>query len=161
MGWRVALLTNQQLKMLMYGGAAIIAFNYLRAKSNGKTATEQAASDITNVVIDTAKGVGEAVGVQVVKPAAQVIAEAVKKPFKAIYSGIETEFLMNVESLGGIKLYTVGEKQLALEYMSSTAAALDSIPVLNVWTAVNAYRAAQAVKEYRNHKADYQPWGVQ
>lgn len=157
----MAVLTDQQAKMAVYVGGAIMALIWLRAQANGNSLSKQAATDAANTIIETAKGVGQAVGVQVVKPVAQVVAEAAKKPFKAIYSGVEVEFLMTVESMGGIKLYTVGEKQLALEYMSVAAQAVDSVPLLGVWSAINGYRAAQAVKEYRNNKGNYQPWGIQ
>ena len=161
MGSIVAVLTNQQMKVALYAGGAAIALIWFRAQANGNSLTKQAAQDTVNTVVEVTKGLGDAVGVEVLKPVSEVAAVAASKPFKAIYTGMETEFLMNVQALGGIKLVTVGEKKLALEYMNTAAQAVDGLPVLGLWSAINAYRAASAVIEYRNNSGLYQPWGIQ
>jgi hypothetical protein len=148
------------MKMAVYAGGAIIAFIWLRAQANDKSVTEQAAADAVNTVVEVAKGVGDALGTSVVKPAADAIKSAVSKPFKVIYSGVELEFLMSVEGLGGIKISGDREKKIALEYLNGVAQAVDSVPLLGLWSATNAYRAAQAVKEYRSNIGKYQQWGI-
>ena len=159
----MAVLTDKQMKIAAYAGGVIIAVIWLRAQANGNSLTKQAAKDTVETVMEVAKGLGESVGIEVVTPVGKVAAAAAAKPFVAIYTGMETEFLMNVQALGGIKLATVGEKKLALEFMNSAAQAVDGLPLLSLWSAVNAYRAAAAVKEYRNgvNLNLYQPWGIQ
>ena len=150
--------------MALYLGGGIIALIWLRAQGNGNSLTKQAARDSVNTVVEVAKGVGEAVGVEVVKPVAKVIAAAAAKPFIAIYSGLQLQFFMEVEAMGGIKLYSDGEKKLALEYMpNSVVGVLDGLPPFSQWMGVKAEMAARAVKAYRNNNNfnTYQPWGIQ
>ncbi|XZG68885.1 hypothetical protein ACTSKR_09485 [Chitinibacteraceae bacterium HSL-7] len=141
----VSSITRNPLTLAAALGAGVVVLIWLKAKSDGKSVTAV-------VVEDVARGAAE-VATAAVKATGSTVYNTAKRAASDVALVWETaadrEFISKVAGLTGVHPRLPAEENIIINMRPTGSMAADGLPIVDLWPAFWAWRAAAAVREFR------------